>query len=67
VAQPGWFAYSSQQTTPVSGSYRVVRAADVDGDGRDKLLWYASPVGDFVWWDGRGVLDRSSPTNVPLR
>ncbi|HSJ19332.1 MAG TPA: FG-GAP-like repeat-containing protein [Nocardioidaceae bacterium] len=63
----GGFAFSSQQTTPVSGSYRVVRAADVDSDGRDELLWYASPGGDFVWWHGTGVLDRSSPTNVPLR
>ena len=63
----GGFSFSSRQTTPVSGSYRVVRAADVDGDGRDELLWYASPGSDFVWWHGTGVLDRSSPTNVPLR
>jgi N-acetylmuramoyl-L-alanine amidase/FG-GAP-like repeat len=63
----GGFAFSARRTTSVSGTYRVVRAADLNGDGRDELLWYASPGGDFVWWHGTGVLDRSSPTNVPLR
>jgi hypothetical protein len=66
-----WFsealAFTSRRAAAVSGSYRYVRAADLNHDGRDEVVWYASPGGDFVWWHGTGVLDRSSPTNVPLR
>jgi len=66
-----WFsqglAFRPQRAPAVSGAYRQVEAVDLNRDGRDELLWYASPGGDFVWWHGTGVLDRSSPTNVPLR
>lgn len=39
----GGFRFGSQVAPAVSGSYRVVRAADRNRDGRDELLWYASP------------------------
>jgi hypothetical protein len=63
----GGFRFTAQATMPVSGAYRVVRAADLNHDGRDEVLWYASPGLDHVWWHGTGVLDRASRTNVPLR
>lgn len=35
---------------PVNGVYRPV-AGDVDGDGRDDIVWYAAgSAPDFVWW-----------------
>lgn len=46
----------------VSGTYRP-SIADVDGDGRDDVLWYApGPVGDHLWL-GRAA---GAPTSRPL-
>ena len=61
------FAVRSQAAPAVSGPFRSVRPIDLDGDGRDEVLWYASPGRDVVWWHGAGVLDRASSTNVALR